>query len=169
MTTGSSPAEAVNNYRTEVQRRVSCVTDAVVGVDGGYYPSPEPHFLTMSSGLPAALGGASRLRLRLQQNYRIVQSGSTGIAWRVDVVGYNYAVLDSELTEVILYHWHPFGNSPVETPHLHLEQGIQVGRREFRDAHLPTGQVSLSAFINLLVHDLEVQPRRPDWEAILAE
>ena len=167
MTTGRSPAEVVNNYRSDVQRRVSCVTDAVVGVGGGYYPSPEPHFLTMSGGLPIALGGASRLSLRLQQNYRIIESGSRGSAWQVDVVGYNYAVLDSELTEVILYHWPPFGISPIETPHIHLRQGAQVGRREVRDAHLPTGQVSLNAFLNLLIRDLEVRPRRADWESIL--
>ena len=169
MTSHRSPAEAVSTYRSDVQRQVSCVTDAVVGVGGGYYPSSEPHFLAMNNGLPAALGGASRLRFRLQQNYRIVESGSRGNAWQVDVVGYNYAVLDSNLTEVILYHWHPIGNSHVETPHLHLEQGAQVGRREVRDAHLPTGQVPLHAILRLLIQDLGVRPRRNDWEAVLAD
>ena len=72
MTTGRSPAEAVNNYRSEVQRRVSCVTDAVVGVDGGYYPSPEPHFLTMSSGLPAALGVSAQAQVAAELSHRPV-------------------------------------------------------------------------------------------------
>ena len=169
MTTGRSPAEAVNNYQSEVQRLVSSVTDAVVGVGGGYYPSPNPHFLTMSGGLPVALSGPSRLTLRLQQNYRIAESGVAGEGWQVDVVGYNYAVLDSELAEVLLYHWHPVSNSRVKSPHLHLKQGAKVGRVEVRDAHLPTGEVSLSAVLRVLIEEIGVNPRRSDWESILAE
>ena len=169
MTTGRRPAEVVNNYRSDVQRLISCVTDAVVGVDGGYYPSPNPHFLTMNSGRPVTLGGPSRLMFRLQQNYRIVDSGLTGDAWQVDVVGYNYAVIDAEVTEVLLYHWHPIGNSPIVAPHLHLRRGAQVGRTEVRDAHLPTGDVSLNAILRVLIEEMGVRPRRSEWESILAE
>lgn len=108
MTTGRTPAEAANNYRRDVQRPLSCVTDGVVGVDGGYYPSPYPHFLAMSSGRPATLGGPS-------QNYRIAESGLTGDGWQVAVVGYNYAVL------------------------------------------------------RVLIEEMGVEPRRSDWDSILAE
>ena len=169
MTTGRTPAEAVNNYRRDVQRPLSCVTDGVVGVDGGYYPSPHPHFLTMSSGWPATLGGPSRLRLRVQQNYRIVESGLTGDGRQVAVVGYNYAVFDAELTEVLLYHWHPIGNRSIATPHLYLRQGAEVGRAEVRNAHLPTGNVTLNAVLRVLIEEMEVQPRGSDWDSILAE
>jgi len=169
LTTGRTPAEAVNNYRGDVQRPLSCVTDGVVGVDGGYYPSLHPHFLTMNGGRPATLGGPSRLRLRVQQNYRIIESGLTGDDWQVAVVGYNYAILDAELTEVLLYHWHPIGNSPIATPHLHLRQGAEVGRAEVRNAHLPTGDVSLNAVLRVLIEEMGVQPRRPDWDSVLAE
>ena len=65
---GRTSSEAVNNYRRGMQRLVSCVTNSVVDVAGGYYPSPGPHTLAMNGGHPAALGGPSRLMLRLQQN-----------------------------------------------------------------------------------------------------
>ena len=168
MTTGRTPAEAVNDYRHSIQRVVSCVTTSVVGVAGGYHPSPFPHRLTINGGQPVALGGPSQFMLALQQNYRIVESEQSGTPWRVDVVGYDYVTYDAEQREVLLYHWHPRGNSPVSTPHLHLEQGARVGRPEVRDAHLPTGDVSLNAILRVLIEEMDVRPLRPDWESILA-
>lgn len=56
----------------------------------------------------------------------------------------------------------------MRTPHLHLEQGAQVGREEVRSAHLPTGDVSLNAILRALIEEMDVNPRHPDWESILA-
>ena len=105
---------------------------------------------------------------RLQQHYRIEEPEGPGSRWRVEVVEYYYSVHDAEEREVLLYHWHPRGNSPVSTPHLHLEQGARVGRPEVRDAHLPTGDVSLNAILRVLIEEMDVRPLRPDWESILA-
>ena len=169
MTTGRSPAEAVAEYRHSIQRMLSCVTPSVVDVAGGYYPAQVPHRLTLNDGVPVALGGPSRSRLELQQYYRIIETGRPDAFWMVDVVAYYYAVHDSEGREVLLYHFHPRGSSSVATPHLHLGQGAQVGRVEVRDAHLPTGVVSLSAVLRVLIEEMGVNPRRSDWESILAE
>lgn len=164
--TGRTPAEAVNNYQSRIQRLLSCVSNAVVGVAGGYFPSPLPHSLISDTG---RLGGTSRLTLRLEQYYRIGESLPPRIQWQVDVVGYDYAIYDSDEREILLYHWHPQGHSPVATPHLHLGPGAQVSRPDVRDAHLPTGQITLSSLIRLLIEEMEVQPRRQDWDAILDE
>ena len=48
-----------------------------------------------------------------------------------------------------------------------LEQGAQVGRREVRDAHLPTGDVSLNEILRVLINEMRVRPLRSDWESIL--
>lgn len=56
----------------------------------------------------------------------------------------------------------------VRTPHLHLEQGAQVGRREILEAHLPTGEFSLNAVLRMLIEEMGVIPRRSDWASILA-
>ena len=169
MTLGRSAAEAVNNYRHSIQRLISCVTDSVVDVAGGYHLSPVPHTLALNSGEPVFLNGPSRLMLGLRQNYRIVEAGPPEQTHEVEIAGYNYVVYDSERREVLIYHWHPRGSSPVATPHLHLKQGAEVGRSEVRDAHLPTGFVPLVSFLRFLVVDLRVQTQRPDWDTILAD
>lgn len=169
MTLGRSTAEAVNNYRQSIQRLASCVTDSVVDVGGGYHISAVPHTLAANGGDPIALRGSSRLMFSLQQNYRIVETDTPRQTYRVEISAYNYAIYDSEIREILIYHWHPHGNSPVVIPHLHLKQGAQVGRAEVRDAHLPTGEVSLIAFLRLLIVDLGVQPRRHDWDVILID
>ena len=69
---------------------------------------------------------------------------------------------------MLLYHWEPRGNSPVVIPHLHLEQAAGVIREEVRDAHLPTGDVSLNAILRVLIEEVGVQPRRSDWNSILS-
>ena len=145
------------------------MTDSVVDVAGGYHLSPVPHTLAMNGGQPRTLGGPSRLMLKLQQNYRIVETNPPRETYRVEVAGYNYVVYDSERREILIYHWHPRSNSPVVTPHLHLRQGAQVGRSEVRDAHLPTGFVPIVSFLRLLVVVLGAQPRRPDWDSILTD
>ena len=167
MTTGRTPAEAVAKYQSGIQRLLSCVSNSVVSVAGGYYPSSVPHSLIVESGL---LRGASRLMLTLEQYYRIAEPPSSRTApWQVEIVGYDYAVYDSDEREILLYHWHPHGGSPIASPHLHLGSGAQVGRREIRDAHLPTGHIPLSALLRLLIVEMGVQPRRQDWDTILSE
>ncbi len=165
---GRTSAEAVNNYVDATNRLVSCVTDSIVSVGGGYHPAATPPLLlALNNGLPARLRGTSRFGLQLQQTYRIVEPATRGNLWTVRVTGYAYAVLDSEQREVLAYHWHPKGNSPVAIPHLHLEQGALVERPEVRDAHLPTGSISVAIFLRFLIDDLSVEPVRPDWESIL--
>lgn len=164
---GRTSAEAVNNYRQHVQRLVSCVTHSVVNVAGGYHPGPFPHSLLLNNGQPVGLGGESRLAVQLQQSYLIDPPTARGDLWTVNVVAYAYTLLDADQREVLNYHWHPIGNSRVSTPHLHLEQGAMVGRPEVRDAHLPTGAITIGAFLHLLVQDLSVMPERQDWASIL--
>ena len=169
MTIGRTSAEAVANYRHSIQRTVSCVTASVVDVSGGYHPSPVPHRLAMNGGVSVGLGGPSRLMFRLQQHYRIEEPEGPGSRWRVEAVEYYYSVHDAEEREVPLYHWHPGGSSSGMSPHFHLGHGAQVGRRDIREAHLPTGDVSLSAVIRVLIEEMGVRPLRSDWDSILTE
>lgn len=158
---GRTSAEAVNNYVDATNRLVSCVTDSIVSVGGGYHPAASPPLLlTLNNGLPARLRGVSRLALQLQQTYQIAEPDARGDLWTVRVTGYAYAVLDSDQREVLTYHWHPRGNSPIVMTHLHLEQGAMVGRPEVRDAHLPTGPISIGEFLRLLIEELTVEPVR---------
>lgn len=169
MTSGRTPAEVVSRYRQAMQRLLSCVTDSVVDVAGGYFPSDIPHRLALNYDQPVPIGRASKFMLRLRQNYLIVEPLMSNDSWYVELAGYNYVLYDEDQREVVIYHWHPHGNSPEVTPHLHLQQGAQVGRAEVRDAHHPTGQISLGRYLRYLIRDYGVEPRRPDWRLILDE
>src|SRR5438477_451384 len=74
--------------------------------------------------------------------YRIVEQRGATEPWRVETVGYEYALDDRAGHEVFGYHWHPVGLSPVRTPHLHLGAGAGVALPALREGHLPTGLVS---------------------------
>lgn len=164
-----TPAEAVNSYLASIQLVVSCASDAVVTVRGGYYPSESPHALTMYENRPIRLGGASRLWFQLHQYYRIIESDSPRASWMIEETGYRYAVIDDDGKDVLEYHWHPVGQSPVVTPHLHIGHGAMAARREISDVHLPTGLVSISDILRMLIRDFSVTPRRSDWESVLDE
>ena len=150
------------------------------------YPGPRPPCLVPQGGvlrhegLPLLLVSLDQTFLgALQdkpQTVEIVQAATTAqadapsfVAVQHKVSSYFYELLDSDGREVLAYHWHPRGNSPVPTPHLHLEQGAQVGRAEVRDAHLPTGDVSLEAILRVLIEEMGVRPQRSDWESILTK
>lgn len=164
---GRTAAEAVNSYRQGVQSLLSCVTNSVADVAGGYHPAPRPHSLLLNKGQTTRLAGASRFGLQLQQNYRIEPPEGRGDLWTVRVVAYAYALFDIYQREVLSYHWHPLGNSRIVRPHLHLERGALVGRPDIRDSHLPTGPITVSDFLRFLIEELSVEPGRSDWESVL--
>ena len=166
MTQCRTSYEAVANYITSLQKLVPCVTPSVITAELHQLP-PAPHSFTINDGEPVLLSGPSRLQLALRQYFVNVDSAQSS-AWQIQVSSYFYELLDSDGREVLAYHWHPRGNSPVPTPHLHLEQGAQVGRTEVRDAHLPTGDVSMEAILRVLIEEMGVRPLRPDWESILS-
>ena len=76
--------------------------------------------------------------------------------------------------ELLAYHWHPGGRSPITTLHLHISSRmptVQIAPDDniaMGDMHLPTGLVSLSEVVRLLITESHVIPRRNDWGLILA-
>lgn len=71
--------------------------------------------------------------------------------------------------ELLAFHWHPAGATPVRTPHLHVHAEVQVGDAWLHKAHLPTGPVSPIDVLRLLLDDFGVPPLRDDdREATLA-
>jgi len=42
-----------------------------------------------------------------------------------------------------------------------------VQRDELTRAHLPTGGVTLAAFLRMAIRDFGVEPRRDDWQNVL--
>ncbi|MBI4579704.1 MAG: hypothetical protein HY718_08385 [Planctomycetes bacterium] len=164
---GRTSAQAVQAFVDPLQLALSCVTDAVVNIGGGYHPADEPHALTLGDGSPVRLRGDPPLALSVILHYRIVRATGQRGLWRVQAIGYLYALEDPDGREVLAYHWHPLGHSAVLHPHLHLGAGARVGFPRLSDAHLPTGWVALEAVLRLAVADLGVEPRRADWDEVL--
>ena len=89
-----------------------------------------------------------------------------------------YELLDREERELVVYHWHPKGVSTVRSPHLHFagapplvlppgpgeQQSHQLA---INRAHFPTGRIAIEAFIELLIRDFGIEPKRSDWQAAL--
>ena len=165
--TGRTPAEAVSNYIGSIQRLISCISDAVVSVEGGYYVSDTSHVLRLNQDRPVRLGRMSGLWLTLKQYYHIVETEGLRVHWTIAIEGYEYTIVDSDGREILTYHWHPGGQSPIAFHHLHLEHGAEVGREELQTAHLPTGYVSVADIIRLLIVDFGATPQRGDWESVL--
>jgi hypothetical protein len=166
---GRTPREAVHGFLTPLQQAMSCVTDVILLVSGGYYPSQSPHALTLSEN-PAPLGRNRRIALNLIQQYRVIPTDNQERgAWKVQTVGYFYTLLEPTPPhdEIVAYHWHPESRSAVRYPHFHISSGSSVRRADIRKAHFPTGRIAIEQVLRLVITEFDVQPLRNDWESVL--
>jgi hypothetical protein len=164
---GRNPYQAVQDFRSSLQRAISCVTPSVIAVRSatGYGVGSE-HALTL--GVPEAvkLPGAG-ISLSVRAYARVVERDDGAAPWRVDLASYFHTLRDAQGREVIAYHWHPEGRSPIDFPHLHLGAGSVVGREELQKAHIPTGRVELEDVLLMAIREFGIRPRRDDWQEIL--
>lgn len=93
----------------------------------------------------------------------------------VNTSAYRYHILDRDDREIVAYHWHPEGVSSVTEPHLHLSgrlNPLDTGPRDvpipLGEMHLPTGTVTLTQVVRLLITEFGVEPRRDDWATVLS-
>ncbi len=66
-----------------MQLAVSCVSQSVLQVGGGYTPAAAPHALVLGDGDYQPLRGASALALSVGQQYRLVESDDARGPWKV--------------------------------------------------------------------------------------
>jgi hypothetical protein len=165
---GKTPPEAVHNFLTPLQRALSCVSQEILTVRGGYHPSASPHALTLGNS-PAMLGGDRRFALKVIQHYRIIEHEGARGPWKVRTVAYYYTVGEAgeHGREMFAYHWHPSERTAITYPHFHLYQGAGPMREDVRKAHFPTGRIAFEDVLRLLITQFGVLPFRDDWEAIL--
>lgn len=122
------------------------------------------------------------LQLRILLDYVVLHNtgSSSRMIYRAEFSRYMYSVLDLNGREIFAYHCHPGGLSDVWTPHFHVtaapsvELPVRNLSPEPADLHLgkvhfPTHRVSTAELVRFLITELNVAPRRPDWEAVLDE
>jgi hypothetical protein len=78
--------------------------------------------------------------------------------------GWVYEVLTGSDRPTFDFHWHP-SSGRVTWPHLHA-YGVNESV-ELHKLHPPTGTITAGAVVRFLIEDLDVLPRRSDWQAIL--
>ena len=157
MVAGRKPALAVENFLAPLRRAISCVTDAVINVGGGYHEGKE-HALALAGGKPVPLAGACGLSIVVVQRYKVVEAEGRRGPWKVHTLEYAYSLHNSN-GPLMAYHWHP--SHTIDFPHLHLYQA------EVSKCHLPTNRVSLEEVLRMAIIDLGAKPIRDDWEDIL--
>ena len=165
---GKNPAEAIGNFLNPLQQVLSCVTREQL-----YCQRVSSPYALMLSNSPAKLGRDKRFALRIGQQFQVIEDDVPlrGL-YKVQTVAYAYTLYvlakrDDREREIFSYHWHPHGQSPITYPHIHLAQGAEVGRDDVREAHFPTGRISLEEVLRLVIQEFNVRPFREDWEAII--
>ncbi|HEX5502572.1 MAG TPA: hypothetical protein VFW96_08100 [Thermomicrobiales bacterium] len=132
----------------------------------GYHPSRQAHthplfFADSPLGI-VLLPGAYGIALRLLHSYRAAEEAGR---WTVHTASYSYEFMLRDGLEIIAYHYHPAGPSPVKTPHLHVRSA--TAPVPLSKAHIPTGRISLEAVLRFAIVELKVEPLRADWAAVL--
>jgi len=113
------------------------------------------------------LNGRRDLYLSFKQQYKIVKSAENG-PFRITTLYYSYAVETRDAQELLGYHWHPDGVSPVKFPHLHLGPAADIGMEELnRKAHFPTGRVAFEDVLEFLIATFGVEPNRKPWREVV--
>jgi hypothetical protein len=109
------------------------------------------------------------MHISMRHFYGLI-SGATQHAphrWHARTTGYAYQLDDADGREILAYHWHPAGRSPVARPHLHIGAGAGSLRNELQKAHIGTGFVTPVTLVLLLLESFAVRPRRADWAAVV--
>jgi len=157
--------KAVKAYIDPLQKSVAIVCEGVLRANN-YDQLQTTSIVTLPEA--ARLNGRPDLYLSFEQQYRIIEDPKNG-PYRVTTRYYSYAIETQDAEEVVGYHWHPDGQSPVRFPHLHLGRAAQIGMPEInRKAHFPTGRVAFEDIVELLVGTFGVRPRRNPWQAVIA-
>lgn len=165
--------EAIEARRTWAQRLLGCVTDRPLHAIGPVHQVEQSLRLSFVPVLEPAPLRASRLgRVGLVVNLDVQVDAATR---STDIVAYSYRIVTGDEEEVLAYHWHPRGLSPVVHPHLHLSRhavdalaGDSSKSAPLVDLHLPTGHVDLAAVVRFLIAEAGVPARRADWADVLA-
>ena len=161
--------EVAAQFNERLQSAVACVTDSVL-IPRRDQSGPAYHLLLEPEARLSSAGGT--VEVRIVHSYNVVPDPDT--TYRVSTASYFYDVTElrqyGERDKVLGYHWNP--NSSRDDPafpHVHVHSNREIGGKSLGKIHLPTGKVSLEAFIRLLIIELGVASCRTDWESALEQ
>ena len=165
---GRTPREAVANFLEPLKAVVGCIT-AEGFVTRYSRRDGEQQTAEFQDGF-AILDrqNGQSLKLEIIHRYTVVPAEGQRGPWAVTTAEYIYDVVDEADDPIAAFHWHPLDarvGDEMRWPHLHA-YGVHPSLTLHR-LHLPTGRVSIEAVVRFLIEDLDVIPRRQDWNSIL--
>lgn len=140
--------------------------------------SPAPRTLPSTWSIefsePARLRGQGLLRgsrLAIEMDVRQRRDADT-----TEVARYAYTLFDRTGRELLAFHWHPDGRSPIAFPHLHVSAALRGTTPSGQPAilpldkvHGPTGLMTPVDIAILLVGELGISPMLGDWRQRLTQ
>ncbi len=140
------------------------MTRAVL-VQGGQGSVSGAHLLLFRPDPIVHLGGTHDLSFMLKIEYVAAPVEADRRRWQARTVSYYYEFILPNGRQLLSYHWHPVGRSPIVWPHVHLPS--HTAPVDLSRAHLPTRPVGLEAVLRLAIEDVGVRPLRADWREVL--
>lgn len=171
---GNSPGEAVHNFLDPIKRAIECVGSGHLQYRA-HPPVGSLQSATLNGGdgitVPAVGPYAPSLTITLELNFVPIHCPEDAIRgpYRCKGAGYILAIGDSDRSELLAYHWHPFADvSPEKQPHAH------VGKKHIPQVdtiHIPTPRVTVEDFLAAAIDSFGAQPLvdRETWEPMLTE
>jgi hypothetical protein len=165
---GRTAQEAARNFLTPLKAAVGCVTREGFVARGTRVAGQQQtaHFrdgfaiLNRRHGQPVSL--------ELYHRYVVHEVEGNRGPWNASTVEYVYEISDERDDLIAAWHWHPSTtqtDDQIRWPHVHAYGARD--RLTLHKPHLPTSRISIEAVIRFLIQDLDVVPRRIDWDSTL--
>lgn len=158
---------AVQLLVDDLRRAASCVTKDVllpVGLKDSVRQGP---IAITFPGAAARARVARDLWISVAMEVEARRDDPETRSWRTHTIRYDYALFAGKQADAerLSYHYHP--TSGVVLPHLHVNVRPRWAPRGLRKKHLPTGRVAFEDFVEVLIEEFDVRPKRDDWRSVL--
>ena len=159
-----TPRTAIQDLAEPIGAVLRCVTDAGFVVrdrqPGGVYVAHlQGHRVRLRRG-----PGLDSLQLKVSTDFAVDAPSKRSGWWEARKAGWVYEIRSGAGDLILAFHWHPHSGR-VTWPHLHAYGANDAV--ELHRLHPPTGPIAAGSIVRFLIEDLDVVPRRQDWQAIL--
>jgi hypothetical protein len=162
---GRTPQAAVTSFVEPLPDILRCITDVGFAAEGRRPGGPYAAFFLGRTARLRRRHGLDPLSFRVALDYTIDASTDRVGWWDTTIVGWVFEVHSSADRPIVDFHWHPRNSGRVTYPHLHAYGSNDAV--DLHKLHPPTGPVTASSVVRFLIDDLDVLPRRPNWQAVL--
>jgi hypothetical protein len=174
---GRTPTEAYFELIDPIQEALNhiIVGRLILGREFRGAHSQSPEVVILNNGDPAllksSLAGDLYVTVGLRVKTSRIDLGRN--AFDSHIVGYWYTLSSSDDRELIAFHWTPDAAPPQRPfPHVHMGSALtgrsHIAGGDLNKLHIPTGLITVAAFVRFLIEELEVRVRPNfDRQAVL--